>query len=190
VDRRAHVGQQPEGIQARMTRRDDFGGPGMAYDVFGFMFDPNLDGLTGYGFAVSAANVQSDMYLYDDAQQDGAWDAVWSSAVSIDDRGWTAEIRIPLSQLRYEASDDPQTWGINFFRSRTASNEQTWYSLVSRLRRGFVSQMGRIDDVVVRRSARRIESCRTRSAASIAALPRAATRSSTARPPAAASAWT
>ena len=148
---------QPEGIEARMTRRDDFGGGSETYDVFGTLFDPNLDGLTGYGFAVSAANVQSDHYFYDDVQQDGAWDAVWSSAVNIDERGWTAEMRIPLSQLRYEASADPQTWGINFYRNRTASNEQTWYSLVSRLRRGFVSQMGRLDGVVVSSSARRLE---------------------------------
>ena len=148
---------EPEGIDARMTRRDNFGGGGVTYDVFGVMLDPNLDGLTGYGFSVSAANVQSDMYLYDDNRQDGAWDAVWSSGANIDDRGWTAEIRIPLSQLRYEASGDPQTWGVNFYRSRTASNEQTWYSLVSRLRTGMVSQMGRIEDVLVDRSARRLE---------------------------------
>jgi hypothetical protein len=148
---------EPAAIEARMTRRDNFGGGGVTYDVFGVMLDPNLDGLTGYGFAVSAANVQSDHYFYDDVQQDGAWDAVWSSAVTIDDRGWTAEMRIPLSQLRYEASADPQTWGINFYRNRTASNEQSWYSLVSRLRRGFVSQMERIEGVLVDRSARRLE---------------------------------
>ncbi len=157
---------EPHTIQARMTRRDNFGGGGGGdrggggfpnYDLFGVMFDPNLDGLTGYGFAVSAADVQSDMYLFDDVQQDGAWDAVWESAVNIDDRGWTVEIRIPLSQLRYEASDLPQTWGVNFFRLRTSSNEMSWYSLVSRLRRGFVSQMGRIDNIVVDRPARRLE---------------------------------
>ncbi|HSH75068.1 MAG TPA: DUF5916 domain-containing protein, partial [Longimicrobiales bacterium] len=163
---------EPEVIEARLTRRDDFGGGGggggrggggggrggsATYDMFGVMFDPNLDGLTGYAFAVSAANVQSDTYLYEDDQQDGAWDAVWSSAVSIDDRGWVAEIRIPLSQLRYEASEDPQAWGINFFRRRVASNEETWYALVSRLRRGLVSQMGRIDNVVLREPAQRFE---------------------------------
>jgi len=153
---------EPGRIQARMTRRDNFGGGGDRggapnYDLFGVMFDPNLDGLTGYGFAVSAANVQSDTYLFDDVQQDGAWDAVWSSAVNIDDRGWTVELRIPLSQLRYEASDAPQAWGVNFFRQRTFSNEMSWYSLVSRLRRGMVSQMGRIENIVLDRPARRVE---------------------------------
>ena len=148
---------EPEQIDARLTRRDTFMGGGSNFDAFGVMFDPNLDGLTGYGFAVSAAGVQNDTYLFDDVQQDNAWDAVWSSAVSIDEQGWTVEIRIPLSQLRYEASAEPQSWGVNFYRNRLATNEQTWYALVSRLRRGLVSQMGRIDNVVVSESARRLE---------------------------------
>jgi len=148
---------EPDRIEARLTRRDDFRGGGATYDLFSVLLDPNLDGLTGYAFAVSAANVQSDTYFFDDTNQDPAWDAVWSSAVSIDDEGWSAELRIPLSQLRYEASDEPQSWGINFYRNRLATNEQTWFALVSRLRRGIVSAMGRIDNVVVSSSARRLE---------------------------------
>jgi hypothetical protein len=144
---------EPERIVARLTRRDNFG----SFDQFGVMFDPNLDGLTGYGFVVGAANVQMDLYLYEDVREDQAWDAVWSSEVSTDGQGWTAEIRIPLSQLRYEASPEPQTWGINFFRRRTASNETTWYSLLSRVRTGTVSRMARLDNVIVDRSARRLE---------------------------------
>jgi Domain of unknown function (DUF5916)/Carbohydrate family 9 binding domain-like len=143
----------PQAIEARLTRRDNYG----TFDAFTVMVDPNLDGLTGYSFRVSAANVQSDMYIYDDDNQDGAWDAVWSSAVTIDAQGWVAELRIPLSQIRYEASDEPQTWGINFVRTRVASNEESDYSLVSRLRRGLVSQMGRIDGLLLTHPARRIE---------------------------------
>jgi len=144
---------EPERIDARLTRRDNQG----TYDHFVAMLDPNLDGLTGYSFRVSAANVQSDMYLYEDDSFDEAWDAVWASGTTIDELGWTAEIRIPLSQLRYEASPDPQTWGVNFVRTRVASNEESYLALVSRLRRGVVSQMGRLDNVVVDRSARRLE---------------------------------
>ncbi|MEX2465582.1 MAG: DUF5916 domain-containing protein [Gemmatimonadota bacterium] len=144
---------EPEGIVAQLDRRDDRG----QSDTFSMHLDPNLDGLTGYMFGVSAANVQRDMYMYNDDQLDGAWDAVWSSGVRIDEQGWTLEMRIPLSQIRYEASDDPQTWGINFFRERTASAERSYYSLVSQLRRGRVSQMGRVDGVRVTRPSRRLE---------------------------------
>ena len=143
----------PDAIDRRLTRRDNHG----TFDQFSVHLDPNLDGLTGYSFRVSAANVQGDTYFYDDDRMDGAWDAVWTSAVTVDDRGWTAELRIPLSQIRYEASDEVQTWGINFHRFRVANNERSYYSLVSRLREGLVSQMGRLDNVRVSRPSRRLE---------------------------------
>ena len=143
----------PDLIDRRMTRRDNMG----TYDQFSVHLDPNLDGLTGYNFRVSAANVQGDLYFYNDDKMDQAWNAVWSSAVNVDELGWTAEIRIPLSQIRYEASEDEQTWGINFHRLRIASNERSYYSLLSRTRRGIVSQMGRVDQVRVSRPSRRLE---------------------------------
>jgi hypothetical protein len=143
----------PEGIVARLTRRDNDG----THDYFGVILDPNVDGLTGYGFVVNAANVQRDVYIYDDSREDGAWDAVWASGVRIDARGWTAEMRIPLSQIRYEASDAPQPWGINFVRERVATNEETHYALVSGLQQGNVSQAARIENVRVAASARRLE---------------------------------
>ncbi|MDZ7781280.1 MAG: DUF5916 domain-containing protein [Gemmatimonadota bacterium] len=144
---------EPDRIVAQLDRRDDRG----QSDTFSMHLDPNLDGLTGYMFGISAANVQRDMYMYDDDQLDGAWDAVWTSSVRIDDQGWTAEFRIPLSQIRYEASEEPQAWGINFFRERSASAERSYYSLVSQLRRGRVSQMGRMEGVRVTRPSRRLE---------------------------------
>lgn len=144
----------PESIERRLTRRDQFGGP---TDQFAVGLDPNFDRLTGYNFSVSAAGVQSDQYLFNDSQRDNAWDAVWSSAVSIDDQGWTAELRIPLSQIRYEASDGPQTWGVSFHRMRTATNERSSWPLISELRSGTVSQMGRLENVRVQSSARRLE---------------------------------
>jgi len=144
---------EPERIVRRLTRRDTHG----SYDQFSIHLDPNLDGLTGYNFRVSAANVQGDLYFYNDDKMDTAWNAVWSSAVVVDDLGWTAEMRIPLSQIRYEASDEVQTWGINFHRLRIASNERSYYSLISGTRRGIVSQMGRLDQVRVSRPSRRLE---------------------------------
>jgi hypothetical protein len=143
----------PESIEKRLTRRDDRA----TVDNFSVHLDPNLDGLTGYSFRVSAANVQGDTYFYNDDQMDQAWDAVWSSAVQIDDQGWTVEMRIPLSQIRYQASDDPQTWGVNFHRFRVANNERSYHTLVSQLRQGLVSQMGRMEDVRVTRPSRRLE---------------------------------
>jgi len=143
----------PEEIVSRLARRDSDG----QFDRFSVHLDPNHDHLTGYIFSVSSANVQRDHYLYDDDKLDGAWDAVWSSAVQQDDKGWSAEIRIPLSQIRYEASDKSQTWGINFYRRRVASAEESFYSLLSRLEKGIASRMAEMDGVLVNRPSRRLE---------------------------------
>jgi hypothetical protein len=144
---------EPETIARQLVRRDGFG----QFDYFEVAFDPNLDRRTGYRFRVSAANVQRDEYLYDDGENDDAWNAVWESAVQVDSLGWTVELRIPLSQMLYEASDDEQIWGVNFARRRVRTNEETELALVSRLQQGEVSQFGRLQGVLIPRAARRLE---------------------------------
>lgn len=143
----------PASIARQMTRRDEEG----QFDYFAVELDPVLDHRTGYRFRVSAANVQRDEYLFDDNERDGAWEAVWQSAISFDSTGWYAELRIPLSQIRYRASADEQEWGINFFRRRLASNEESHFALISQLQRGHVSQYGRLDGIRIAEASRRIE---------------------------------
>ena len=140
-------------IGDQLVRRD----AGGQYDFFEIALDPNNDRRTGYLFRVSAAGVQRDVYLYDDTREDANWDAVWESAVRRLRDGWSAEFRIPLSQIRYDPSDSVQSWGVNFKRHRIASNEQTYFSLESRLRHGKVSVFGRLDGLRLPRGSRRIE---------------------------------
>jgi Domain of unknown function (DUF5916)/Carbohydrate family 9 binding domain-like len=145
----------PASIARNMARRD------AAYagrsDYFEVMIDPNGDRRTAYRFRVTAGGVQTDRYLYDDDKEDPAWDAVYESPVTIDERGWIAEFRIPLSQIRYETADTAQTWGIQFGRRRAADNELTRFSFVSKLRPGRVSQFGRVTGLLLRSSPRRLE---------------------------------
>ncbi len=143
----------PETIADQLVRRDDEG----QYDYFEVAFDPNRDRRTGYLFRVSAANVQRDEYLSDDSEMDEAWNAVWTSAVQHDSLGWTAELRIPLSQMRYEASDGEQTWGVNFRRRRLRTNEETHFALVSRLQDGIVSQFATLEGVQITRASQLVE---------------------------------
>ena len=67
------------------------------------MLDSYHDRRTGYEFVVNPAGVKADYAIYNDGNEDVAWDAVWDVATRIDSLGWTAEYRIPLSQLRYSA---------------------------------------------------------------------------------------
>jgi len=147
--------EDPSAIARNMARRDaSYAGRS---DYFEIMVDPNSDGLTGYRFRVTAGGVQTDRYLYEDDKEDAAWDAVYESLVTVDERGWIVEMRIPLSQMRYETSDLPQTWGVQFGRRRAQDNELTRFSFVSNLRPGRVSQFGYATDLQMTRAARRLE---------------------------------
>ena len=147
--------EDPSGIARNMARRDaSYAGRS---DYFELMIDPNLDQLTGYRFRVTAAGVQTDRYLYEDDKEDSAWDSVYESIVTIDERGWIVEMRIPLSQFRYETADSAQTWGIQFGRRRAADNELTRFSLVSKLRPGRVSQFGRVGGLELSETPSRLE---------------------------------
>ena len=147
------IDSEAQFIADQMTRRDTGG----QFDFFTVSLDPNLDRRTGYWFAINPSNVQGDGYLFDDNRLDLAWNAVWESEVSRDEGGWTAEMRIPLSQIRYEAADSAQTWGVNFHRQRLYSNEVTYFSLESRLQRGRTSQFGLLGGVVLGAASRRLE---------------------------------
>ena len=113
----------PDSIIAPLMRRDGM----LNSDWVDVLIDSFHDRRTAFHFAVNPAGVKVDMYHYDDIQADMSWDAVWDVAVARDSLGWTAEFRIPLSQLRYSLSSDrAQTWGINFYRN--IGRRQEWSS--------------------------------------------------------------
>lgn len=136
---------RPDRLGRQVTRRDEFG----AFDFFDVSLSPNNDRLTAYRFRVSAAGVQSDAYLFDDTRDDPSWDAVWSSAVHLRPDGWSVELRIPLSQVRFLPSDAPQSWGVNFSRRRLSTNERSYFALESRRGGGRVSVFGRVDGLLL-----------------------------------------
>jgi hypothetical protein len=144
---------RPSTIATQLVRRDENG----AYDYFEFSLDSNNDRRTGYRFRVSASNVQRDVFMYDDVREDENWDAIWQSAVHRDSTGWYAELRIPLSQVRFIAADSVQSWGVNFARRRLVSAEYTYFALESRVQHGKVSVFGQLDGLRFPSGARRIE---------------------------------
>ena len=118
--------------------------------------DPMHDHLTGVMFRVSASNVQTDAVLFNDTWDDWSWNAVWESNVSIDDDGWSVEMRIPLSQLRF-TSDDKQTWGINLERYIRRRNEGSWLEMVPKKETGRASRMVHLTGLDGLKPARRLE---------------------------------
>src|SRR5258706_11624618 len=108
-------------IPRRLSNRDD----NPDADYITVYVDPRHDHLTGAAFTISAAGVQSDLIISNDTRQDSSWDAVWGSAVSIDDQGWTAELRLPFSPFRFTATEH-QTWGFYVARFIRRKNETEW----------------------------------------------------------------
>lgn len=126
-------------VVARLGRRDD---PVQA-DWFYVYLDSYHDRRTAFVFGVSAAGVQRDLRIAEDSREDAGWDAVWASAVTGDADGWTVEMEIPLSQLRFNAEPDAR-WGLNFRRDIARRNEVAYWAEIPRGTDRFVSIFGEL----------------------------------------------
>jgi len=127
-------------ISGRLSSRDQDADA----DWVTVFLDPMHDHKTGVQFRVSASNVQADNVIFNDQWDDSTWDAVWQSATSIDADGWSAEIRIPLSQLRFPSAAR-QIWGINAARFIRRKNEVSWLELTRKTESGLASRMAHLD---------------------------------------------
>ncbi|MFQ5550380.1 MAG: carbohydrate binding family 9 domain-containing protein, partial [Gemmatimonadales bacterium] len=124
-------------ISAHLTRRDAFS----PSDWIGIQIDSYRDRRTGFEFVVNPAGVKRDRYLYDDNSSDGSWNAVWDVATMIDAGGWSAEFRIPLSQLRFSQAED-NVFGFNVYRDINRNNERQYWRLLPKGESGVVSLFG------------------------------------------------
>ncbi|MEM1056792.1 MAG: DUF5916 domain-containing protein [Bacteroidota bacterium] len=135
--------RQADQIDARLARRDE----GLSSDWALVAFDSYNDDRTAFAFAVNPAGVLRDFLIFDDVREDGSWDAVWDAKVSRDGDGWSAEFRIPFSQLRYSADTPVQEWGIQFARDIARTGETDFWSPMSPEEDGMVSQFGTLSDL-------------------------------------------
>ncbi|HEX6536082.1 MAG TPA: DUF5916 domain-containing protein [Gemmatimonadaceae bacterium] len=129
-------------IASTVARRDYTGYSDWAQ----VMVDSYHDRRTAFRFAVNPAGVQKDVLEYDDGNgEDVGWDAVWESAARTDSLGWTAEFRIPLSQLRFSTRDaggSGLVWGIDFIRDDASKNERDYWAPIPPQGPGFVHWFG------------------------------------------------
>jgi hypothetical protein len=144
----------PDRIAAGLGRRDDF----PPTDTVGIGFDPRHDHQTGYVFATNPSGVQRDVYFFDDDNSDNEFNAVWEVRAAINDRGWTAEFRIPFSQMRFTASPSAgQVWGFSIRRTIQRRSEEGEWTGRPRGERGEVSRWGHLLFEAPLRPPRRIE---------------------------------
>jgi hypothetical protein len=142
----------PDSIVSLLSRRD----VKTQSEQIKLMIDSYHDRRTGYEFAVNPAGVKRDYYTYDDSREDVTWDAVWDVATRIDSLGWTAEFRIPLSQIRYPSRDE-HTFGLMIMRDIVRTSERASWPVYKRSRRGIASQFGELTGLRGLGSPRRLE---------------------------------
>jgi hypothetical protein len=144
----------PDSISSQLGRRD---ASGINADWVHVVFDSYHDRRTGFRFAVTPRGVFKDVFHYDDGPEDVTWDAVWTAETRIDSAGWTAEFRIPFSQLRFRPSAGEQTWGFNVIRDLARKEERSYWSPMPPDQSGFASRFGTLTGLRGLRSPRRLE---------------------------------
>lgn len=131
---------EPQNIFSTLTKHDRLGD----CDIITFLLDPYHDHRTGYYFSTNPHGVQEEGVLYDETDEDDSWDGYWDVATVRDDSGWTAELKIPYSTLRFKNSTEEMIWGMNAFRYISRNKETTYWEPVTRDRGRRVSDFGHL----------------------------------------------
>ena len=132
--------REPGKIVSRLGRRDDQ----TQSDDFRVLFDSYHDHRTAFRFVVNPAGVKGDVFFGDDGNfADPSWDPVWQVATSVDSLGWTAELRIPFTQLRFSGARD-QVWGVRFVRWIQRKQEFALFPFVGKTESGFTSRFAHL----------------------------------------------
>jgi Domain of unknown function (DUF5916) len=147
------------GIRAPLARRDQLldanGNNGsfnsLTTDKLIVMLDPYHNHIDQAWFEVNPAGVKGDQF-----NGDPSWDPIWEAAAHVDSLGWTAEMRIPYSQLRF-SRDSLQTWGMQIWRYTDRLNEQDMWSFRRLSESGGPMYWGSLTGLAIERQPRQLE---------------------------------
>ncbi|NJK97233.1 MAG: carbohydrate binding family 9 domain-containing protein [Bacteroidales bacterium] len=129
-------------------RKDEFSG-----DIVGICFDSYFDHRTGFEFNLTAGGAQIDLIMTNEGI-DMNWNPVWYGSVGMEDSAWVAEMKIPLSQLRF-SSNKEQVWGLHAWRWINRNQEEVQWNLIPRQNSGVIYNFGElhgIEDIPNRRN--------------------------------------
>ncbi|HEY2377873.1 MAG TPA: DUF5916 domain-containing protein [Gemmatimonadaceae bacterium] len=143
---------RPDSIARILERRDTF----TPTDKIWIFLDSYHDKRTGYEFGVTPAGVKLDGQISNGGNEDFAWDAVWDVATTVDSLGWTAEFRIPLSQLRY-GKQRRHDFGFTIDRDIYRYTERMSWPQFSQAKPDMISQLGTLEDLEDLEVPRRLE---------------------------------
>ncbi len=133
----------PDSAIASLFRRDGSESSDWVY----VSFDSYNDKRTAFTFAVNPRGVQKDILYFDDSGEDVLWDAVWEAEAKILHNGWSVEMKIPLSQLRFSSKEAVKSWGVNFQRRIARHDEFNYWSPTPQSESGSVSLFGSLNGI-------------------------------------------
>ncbi len=129
----------PDSIVKRMSRRDQFPGDWMEINI-----DSYHDKRTAFSFTLSVSGVRGDEFVSNDGNNwDVNWNPIWYSKTHIHDKGWSAEVKIPFSQLRY-GNEKEKIWGIQVHRRLFRKEERSIWQLIPQNSGRWVSGFGEL----------------------------------------------
>lgn len=142
----------PEQINSRMSRRDDNDG-----DWVEVIFDSDRDMNSAFSFAVTAAGVKGDKVITQNgAGEDISWNPIWYVKTDMTTEGWSAEMKIPLTQLRFGKAAQ-QTWGLQLRRRFFRNEENSVWQRIPLDAPGWVSEFGRLTGLNGLKSQKQLE---------------------------------
>lgn len=126
-----------DSIAMELAGRDGFGNN----DFVGVVFDTYYDKLNGFEYFVTPMNEQWDAKSSNGGNEDFSWNAVWQSAVKVHSDGWSFEMFLPYSAIRF-GKKKIQDWGLNIVRKRQKSGQQLFWQTIDPNQNGFLNQEG------------------------------------------------
>lgn len=146
--------RNPDDIRATVSRRDRSGNS----ERIIVTLDTYNNRRTSYSFCVTASGVRVDYYHPRDSEgnREYSYDPVWEASTEQSEHGWTAEMKIPFSQLRFQDVDE-QVWGLNINRWTPSINEDSYWIYIPKEETGWSSRFGTLQGLSGIRPSRRIE---------------------------------
>lgn len=134
--------KEPSKISKQLTERDNIDND----DFFVLFINGYNDNQQSLELFVTAAGVQADSKITKENGEDFSWNGIWYSAAKIVENGWTVEMKIPFSELRFPKSA-VQNWGINFFRQVNRTKTAYTWNHVNNQKGSFLLYDGILENV-------------------------------------------
>jgi len=129
----------PDSIVKRMGRRDEFPGDWIEINI-----DSYHDHRTAFSFTLSVSGVRNDEFVSNDGNNwDASWNPIWFAKTNIDAEGWTGEVKIPFSQLRY-GNEKEKVWGFQVTRRLFRKEERSFWQYIPQNSGVWVSRFGEL----------------------------------------------